>query len=120
MEQLHKNGAKINFPCDQTAKSKIWNNNFEVTIHGKTGNGQEHECFDVNCVHIYTDGSVMNGSAGAGWYCDSRSWNGIAALDKYATIFQAEIFVIYSEFYSVNLKEYKIQKSLFFLIVKEH
>lgn len=50
--------------------------------------------FPTNCAIVYTDGSLMNGKAGAGVYCDNPSVSISIPMGCHVTVFQAELFAI--------------------------
>lgn len=51
-------------------------------------------CFPKDSTVIYTDGSLMNGKAGAGVYCEEPLLRISLPMGSYVTVFQAEIFAI--------------------------
>ncbi len=60
---------------------------------------------DPNNVNLYTDGSLINKSAGAGIYCESPSMETSIPLGTYCSIYLAEVMAVTKCFHSLVDKE---------------
>ena len=83
----------MTWPADKVKKTFKFDRNFEILIPSRD-EWINRTLPPSNGITLYTDGSVMNGSAGAGIHCAETNTDISLPLGKYSTIYLAEIRAI--------------------------
>ena len=69
--------------------------------------------FEAGSLKFFTDGSLMEGSAGAGVFCAEMDLKITNSLGKYCTVFQAEVFAIITA--ACYIKQNGIRDSIIYI-----
>lgn len=81
-------------PCDRIPKCLQFTNVQMLLPSREDWTADFLSTFPAEAVVWYTDGSFMNGSAGAGVYCSAMDIRESIPLGEFATVFQAEVVAI--------------------------
>ena len=83
-------------PANQIKKTKVLDSNFECQIMDKKNAIRSESVLNQNTVKVYTDGSLLDGRVGAGFYAEypNNSQKAFLHLRIHNTVFQAEVLAI--------------------------
>ena len=109
--------------ANRIKKTKEFEGNFECQIMDKKNAIRSESALNQNTVNVYTDGSKLDGRAGAGFYAEYPNNSPKQAffhLGIYSAVFQAEVLAISEAAKNLLLeKKYTIKVLLCWLIVKQ-
>ena len=87
----------LQMPTDRIRKTRVFERNFECQIMDKKNAIRSESVLNQNAVKVYTDGSKLDGSVGAG-FCAEYPSNSLKQaffhLRICSTVFQAEVLAI--------------------------
>lgn len=93
--ELEKVCPEVEMPCDRTVKELLFDT-FDAPVFPTREDWADGKVpyESTNSVVWYTDGSLLNGMAGAGLFCNALDVAQAVPLGRYATVFQAEVMAI--------------------------
>ena len=105
----------LDMPADLITKTMVFEREFECQIVKQNNEDENEKILIKNPIECYTDGSKINGRAGAGYYIKYPNAGGTKTkcfyLGRYSTVFQAEVFAISQmalELFEENLQNQNI------------
>ena len=94
---VRKKPTLLQMPADQIKKTKVFERNFERQIMDKTDAIRSESAISQHTVKVYTEGSKLDGRAGAGFYTEYPNNSPKQAffhLGIHSTVFQAKVLAI--------------------------
>ena len=97
------NEAKVNLPllstpADLITQTKVFEKQYKCFVMKRKDAAQYENALEPSIIRRYTDGSKINGKAGASFYIEyasgSQTDENCFHLGKYSAVFQVEVFAI--------------------------
>ena len=96
--EAKENLSLLSMPSDLINKTKVFGKQYKCLILERKDAVQFESALEQSMIRCYTDGSKLNGRAGASFYIEypsgSHSDQSFFHLGRYSTVFQAEVFAI--------------------------
>ena len=96
--EAKKNLPLLSMPADLINKTKVFGKQYKCLVMERKDAVQYENALEPSIIRCYTDGSKLNGRAGASFYIEyasgSQTDQNFFHLGRYSTLFQAEVFAI--------------------------
>ena len=96
--EAKENLPLLSMPADLITKTKVFGKQYKCLVMERKDAVQYENAVEPSIIRCYTDGSKINGRAGASFYIEYASGyqtdENFFHLGKYSTVFQAEVFAI--------------------------
>ena len=118
--EAKENLPLLSMPADLITKTKVFGKQYKCLVMERKDAVPYENALQPSIIRCYTDGSKINGRAGASFYIEYASGSQTDAiffhLGKYSTVFQAEVFAIAEiakKLIMEKIQNEKIKNSLF-------
>jgi ribonuclease HI len=81
-------------PCDKIEPTNVFGRRFSVEFPSRSDWADQKSILPTESEAFFTDGSLVNGQAGAGVYSESQDTGESYALGTLVTVFQSEVYAI--------------------------
>ena len=96
--EAKENLSLLSMPADLINKTKVFGKQYTCLVLERKDAVQFERALEQSIIRCYTDGSKLNGRAGASFYIEypsgSHTDQSFFHLGRYSTVFQAEVFAI--------------------------
>ena len=96
--EAKENLSLLSMPADLINKTKVFGRQYNCLVLERKDAVQFERALEQSMIRCYTDGSKLNGRAGASFYIEypsgSHTDQSFFHLGRYSTVFQAEVFAI--------------------------
>ena len=96
--EAKENLPLLSMPADLITKTKVFGKQYKCLVMERKDAVQYESALEPSIIRCYTDGSKLNGRAGASFYIEyasgSQTDQDFFHLGRYGTVFQAEVFAI--------------------------
>ena len=96
--EAKENLPLLSMPADLITKTKVFGKQYKCLVMERKDAVQYENALEPSIIRCYTDGSKLNGRAGASFYIEyasgSQTNQNFFHLGRYSTVFQAEVFAI--------------------------
>ena len=96
--EARKHLPLLSMPADLITKTKVFEKQYKCLVTERKDAVQYENALEPSIIRCYTDGSKLNGRAGASFYIEyasgSQTDQSFFHLGRYSTVVQAEVFAI--------------------------
>jgi hypothetical protein len=94
MYRMTEENSLLLAPIDKIAQTNVFGRKFSVEYPSYTDWLDPGSVLPPNILTLYTDGSLLDGRAGAGVYLKSQNTSEAYSLGTHATVFQSEFYTM--------------------------